>query len=113
MEVPWWHMSSSIEAAFKYALKHNSRSMLISRTGMPDEPILCGVASFTKAETTMEETVVYGREYVIAASDVPPTYVQPKRGDTLVDAEMGYFTIEQVKEMIVFGKIIGYRVRTN
>lgn len=87
--------------------------MLISRTGLPDEPIVCGVASYSKADSSIEDTVVYAREYVISSSDIPPTYGTVKRGDTLVDAEMGYFTIEQVKELIVFGKIIGYRVRTN
>lgn len=106
-------MSNSIESAFNFALKFNSRSMTISRGGLADESIVCALASNVKVEDGLDATIVYAREYVIPLKNIPTTFGgKILRGDTLIDPEMGYFNVAEVREMVALGKIIGFRVRT-
>lgn len=62
-----------------------------------------------------EDTVMKGREFVISrttleAAEFP---IPPKRGDRIVDSEIGDNAITEVREMYdIGGAIIAYRVRT-
>lgn len=72
-------------------------------------------ANFARNLNGPEEVTFPGREYVISKANLVAAgyLVAPKKNHRIRDDDFGTRTIEEVREMIVFGEVIGYRVRTN
>lgn len=58
-----------------------------------------------------ENTVAQGREYVVSIREFEDNNIVPVRGDNLLDSELEPSMIIEVREMIILGKIAGYRLR--
>jgi hypothetical protein len=59
--------------------------------------------------SNVEDTVTFGREFVIDKDELE---IIPKRGDKLIDDDFGVSTIKEIRDMVVLGEIVGYRIRT-
>lgn len=61
-----------------------------------------------------EETVIEGREFVISKDILDQVSAPiPKRGFKIVDPDFGASTITEIRDMIILGKLVGFRVRTS
>lgn len=106
----------SVRAALNMMLSIQSRDMTLER---PDDNISVSIkaapSNYSRNLQGPEETVMDGREFVIS-KDVLDGVNFPcpiKRGDRLVDADLGDNSITEVREMFdIGGAVIGYRVRT-
>lgn len=70
--------------------------------------------SYSRNLASYSETSVSGREFIISTETLKGTDYYPlKKGDILTVAELGEMTISSIDEMIIFGQIAGFRVRTS
>ena len=63
----------------------------------------------------IEKIVSQGREFVLSKEHLDKlNFGRPKRGDKLIDPDLGTMTITEPREMYdLGGAIIGYRLRTD
>ena len=71
-------------------------------------------SNYSRNLETVSSTVVMGHEFVIGKDSLDAiSFPAPKRGDRLVDADLGTMTLSEVRAMYdIGGAIIAYRVRT-
>lgn len=103
----------SLNNAFNIILDLQSRSVTYYQVSSDTEYALKGTFSnyFRNAETS-GMTVDEGREFVISVKALEPHGITvPVRGDRVIDAVTGNFTVKEVREMVILGKIEGYRLR--
>jgi hypothetical protein len=72
-------------------------------------------SNYSRLLASPEETVVTGREFVVSKNILDAVFFPNiKRGDRIIDPQLGANTVTDVKEMHGLGGIImGYRIRTS
>lgn len=65
------------------------------------------ISNYFRSPLVDENIESNGRQYVISNSDL--TFI-PKRGDRFTVSNSEYYSIADVQELVVFSKIIGYRL---
>jgi hypothetical protein len=104
----------SMKAAFNMLLNLHSRPMTINRRGTAlTANIKVAPSNYFRSLETAGKISFEGREFVISKDNLDlNSYPEPKRGDALVDSQMGTMPIIEVITMYVIGaEIVGYRVR--
>ena len=107
-------MSSSLGNAFNQLLALHSRKVTIARPGgVGPVEIKVTPSNYSRNLAGPEEVVIAGREFVISKYTLDSvSFPVPRRGDRLVDPELGTHIISEVRELLGFGgSILGYRVR--
>ena len=105
----------TIGSAFNQLLFLHSRKATITRRETSTTvTIRISPSNYYRNMAGPEEIVMKGREFVISKQSLDAvSFPAPKRGDVIVDSELGKNTLVEVREMFDFGgRIIGYRVRT-
>ncbi len=111
----------SLKDAFNALLGIHKRTMTIKRLGASGAFGSTGIeiqatpSNYYRNLQGPAETVMPGNEFVISRKHLEAQTVPLplKRGDLLIDTEMGTMSIVEIRDMLDFGgAIIGYRVRT-
>lgn len=108
-------MSTSLGSAFNTLLSIHSRTVTIERPGVfAATEIKVSPSNYSRNLAGPEGMAIKGREYVVTKYCLDKASLpRPKRGDRLVDAELGVDVINEVRELFGFGgHLLGYRVRT-
>lgn len=106
----------ALKDAFNMLLKRHSRTGQISRPGGTALPIWYTPTNYSRSLQGPSETVFEGREFVITKKALEESaFTGPlKRGDRLIDTELGTLTMREIEEMFDYGgSVVGYRVRTD
>jgi hypothetical protein len=104
-----------LSAAFNMILSKHGRNVQIFRG---DEGAAVNIrvtpANYFRNLAGPEEIIVEGAEFILSKKVLDDVnFPKPRRGDVIKDAELGYKTLSEVREMYDFGgSILGYRVRT-
>jgi len=104
----------SLKSAFNSLLLLQSRSVTISRPGTAfSATIKIAPSNYFRNMEAPSETIIQGREFVVSKDNLDSAnYPLQKRGDRMLDAEMGTLVITEVREMFDLGaQIMGYRIR--
>ena len=104
----------SLKAAFKFIIDKQGRPVTLDRNGTTYSVVMAP-SNYGRNLSLPEEIVSEGLEFVVSKDslDAESVPLPLRRGDTIVDADMGANTITEVKEMFALGELIGYRVRTS
>lgn len=87
---------------------------LRKKDGSIEESIKIAESNYFRNLRTFEESSYEGFEFVITKTSLDAiSFGTPKKGDRIVDDLGGTNTISYVKPDIVFGEILGFRVRTS
>ena len=105
----------NLKTAFETILALQSRSVSIVDMDTPTtKTIKVAPANYFRNFAGFEEAVSAGREFVIAKSQLDAvSLAKPKRGWRIIDSAMGNCTITEIRDMVILGEIVGYRVRTD
>ena len=107
----------SILKAFNYILKLQSRPMTIHNLETDTQYTNVGMAmsNYFRNLRTIEEMTSEGREFVVSKSELDRAGItELKKGFKIIDNNFGVMTIKDVpKDLIILGKIVGYRIRTD
>lgn len=106
-------MSVNLEGAFNLALDIQVKDMEYYQVNT-DTTITIKVApsNYYRNHAMLEEMISEGREFVVSKKTFEGSFSgQPVRGDRLIGANTGNYTIRDVREMTVMGVIVGYRLR--
>jgi len=108
-------MSFDPESAFNKVLALQAREISIHDMELPLKvTIKAAPSNYFRNLSGPEETVMTGREFVISKKDLDAvSFPTPKRGHKIIDGDFGVSTIISVKEMVILGNIVGYRVRAD
>lgn len=107
--------SSFGQAFFKMIMIHG-RVVTLERKGVQSVTIKAAPSNYYRNGAAPDEIVVEGREFVISSEELKKTGWTGviKRGDRIIDAELGTLMVVEPREMFGFGgQILGYRIRTN
>ena len=106
-------MSFNLEGAFNFVLRFQSKTITYYQVSSDTEDtITLAPSNYFRNHEMLEEMVSEGREYVISKKIFNDTFTgEPVRGDRIIDGDVGNLTIRDIREMSVFGKVVGYRVR--
>lgn len=104
-----------LKAAFNAMIAWHGRNGTLKRLGVGTSSVRFSPSNYGRKLQGPSELIVEGREYVITKDSLtPPMTPLIRRGDRIVDVELGELTIDEVKELYDGGgAIMGYRVRTN
>lgn len=104
-----------LDQAFNALLSRHSRPAILKRIGVTtvQTNIRIAPSNFVSNAEGPADVTIKGREFVISkASIVAPFTPILKKGDKIVDTELGSMAIGEIKEMYdMGGAIIGYRIR--
>ncbi len=104
-----------LKQAFNALLAIHHRKMTLSRPGTAyTSEVKCAPSNFFRNFSAEQDLVSDGREFVMSIDDLAsvPGFL-PKRGDKLVDPQLGTMTVMEPREIFILGgEIIGYRIRT-
>lgn len=104
-----------LKSAFNAMISMHGRNGTLKRIGVSTSAIRFAPSNYARKLEGPSEVIIEGREFIVP-KDMIQTPMSPliRRGDRIVDAELGEFTIDEVKELYDFGgAILGFRVRTN
>lgn len=103
----------SIKSAFEYTFNLKARSMEIEkRDASTLQAIKAAPSNYFRNRSLPEDMVVEGFEFVLSKESLG-SFGVPKRGDRLIDSELGVNTLVEIEPMYdLKGVILGYRVRT-
>lgn len=106
-----------LSAAFNILINLHGRKMNFSRPGTSFTGNIKFASSNYFRNLDVEQNVVSkGREYVISKVELDteiPGFAIPKRGDVIVDSQLGRMVLSEVRELHdLGGAIMGFRVRT-
>lgn len=107
-------MSFNLEGAFNQAVHIQSKPMTFYQVSSNTEvTIEAAPSNYFRNFEMLEEMVSEGREFVITRLDFVATALTgaPVRGDRLIHADLGNYTVKEAREMLAQGNIIGYRLR--
>jgi len=110
-------MSIDLGGAMALALSLSARPMTLQRPSEEawnPEEILVSTSNYARNLSTLEETTVEGKEFVISKQTLDNTnhFTTIKKGDLLVDPDLGDMSIHQIIPMVgIGGEILAYRVR--
>ena len=106
--------SDKLSTAFNQLLGIHCRKVTIERKGV-FAPVQIKVtpSNYNRNLAGPEEVVIKGREFVITKFALEAAnFPAPRRGDMIVDPDLGSNSISEVHEIMGFGGgILGYRVR--
>lgn len=107
----------SIKNALEFMVNLHNRVVTFKRLGTPDITfqVKASPSNYFRNLAGPSDVVMEGREFVIPKSEfIKNAFTSPiKRGDRLVDTELGTMIIAESREMYdIGGDIIGFRVRT-
>ncbi len=107
-------MLANLEGAFNLIIATQGRTVdLEDMDTATTVEVTAAPANMFRNFSGTEEMVIEGREFILSKAQLDersaPTL---QRGVRINDPEFGSETITYVKEMVVLGKILGYRVRT-
>jgi len=104
-----------VREAFNTLTKIHSRSVTLKRLGSPDLSTTCRItpSNYFRNLEGPSHTTIKGREFVISIDSIAVPFTPViKRGDKLIDTQLGSMAIDEIIEMYDFGgAIMGYRVR--
>lgn len=107
----------SLKAGFNMALKIGPRRLVtLSRPDVYSAQVYLSPSNYSRKLEGPSDTVFKGREFILSKEEMTLKSVPSiKRGDRIVDADMGTLIVDEVREMFDVGgaEILGYRVRTN
>lgn len=106
-------MSVNLEGAFNMALAIQEKDMEYYQVST-DTTLTIKVApsNYYRNHEMLEEMVSEGREFVVSKKTFDDSFTgQPVRGDRLIAANTGNYTVKEIREMQVLGSIVGYRLR--
>ena len=106
-------MSFNLEGYFNQGLAIQAKSITYYQVSTDTEfTIDVSPANYYRNHAMLEEMTSEGREYVISKIVFNNTITgQPVKGDRIISSDTGNHTITEIREMIIFGNIVGYRVR--
>lgn len=106
-------MSAKILSGFEFILSLQGREVTIER--LPTTATVNMASSnYFRNLAGLEETAIEGREYVVSKRELDDnSFPTPRRGDLIVDPVMGENSVDEVREMIILGNLVGYRLRTS
>ena len=107
---------SSLRQAFESLLAKHNREVTISRPGTVfTGTIKVTPSNYSRILEVAGTVTEQGREFIITKSELERIgFPQLRKGDRLLDAEIGTSVISSIAEMPDFGgTIMGYRVRTS
>ena len=106
-------MSNALINAFNSMSRLNAREITYSRAGGTSTLIMVCPANYHRKLESFEEVTIKGREYIIPMTELSKTtYTSPKKGDRITDTELGTKVVGEINEIIILGKIAGFRIRT-
>ena len=89
------------------------REMTIER-GVTTATVKIAPSNYHRNRSVVEEVVSEGKEFVVAKSALDAvSFPTPRRGDVIVDPELGVNSVLEVIDMVFLGRLIGYRLRTD
>lgn len=102
--------------AFNLLINMQGRAMVLTRPAIPNPVFNISVkaapSNYFVNGSGPAQVIIEGREFVIRALEIKAANIKLKRGDRLIDPELGTLTLDQIREMYdLGGDIIGYRVR--
>lgn len=105
----------SLDSAFNFMLNLHHRVVTLKRADVMEVQVKVTPSNYSRFLSGPEEITMQGREYIISKSElVASGFPALKKGDRIIDTELGTFPIAEIKEMFdLGGAIIGYRMRTN
>lgn len=108
-------MSLNPEAAFNKILSLQARTVTLDDLETNTQiSISAAPSNYFRHMAGPEETFAIGREFVVSKKNLSGTSLPlPKRGMRIIDSELGNNTIIEVREMIILGTVVGYRLRTD
>lgn len=105
-----------LAAAFNILIQMHNRPMDLSRPGTAlTGKVKCAPSNYFRNIDVEQNITSKGREYVVSKPDVDliAGFGIPKRGDVLVDPDLGRMVLSEIRELHDFGgAIIGFRLRT-
>lgn len=104
----------SIKSAFQFAYNLQAREMqLEKRDASSIIDIKVCPSNYMRNFSLPEEVISEGREFIVSF-ELLGSFGEVKRGDRLIDSELGTMPISWIKPMYdLGGQTIAYRVRTN
>ena len=109
-------MSFNLKNAFQTIINLQGRDMTFLRKGGTSVTIKAASSNYFRNFAAPEEMVIEGKEFVVSLADLEKQLfpIPVRRGDQIRDPGVfGSNTISEVKEMVVMGELIGYRLRTS
>lgn len=106
---------SILNAGFKFLINLKGKNVTIERRGeIAAVTIKAAHSNYFRNMSAPEEVVIEGFEFILPKEELDKvSFGTPKRGDILVDDELGANTLEEIRPMIgLGGETLGYRVRT-
>lgn len=107
---------SNLQSAFDFILHTQGRSMTYEKdAGAESDTLVCAPSNFFRNLSAIEETPIEGKEFVISKREFDNssfTRKFPERSDVIVDPDLGENAVSEVRELMIFGVIVGYRLRT-
>ena len=104
----------SMTAAFNMLLMMHSRPMTITRRGtVTTGTVRVAPSNYHRNLEVSGSVTEEGREFVVSKEALDAiSFPKPKKGDALVDPDMGTMIIVEAFEMFSIGaEIVGYRLR--
>ena len=103
---------NGLMSAFNFLINLQGRDMtLISYESGLEITAKIAPSNYFRNLAGVEEINIEGQEFVVSKSSLT-NYGTPLRGDRIVDPEYKDNTIKEVKPLLIFGQIAGYRLRT-
>lgn len=104
----------SLNTAFDYIISLQGRVVQLERYPAPPISLTMAPSNYFRNLSALEETVIEGKEFVVSKREIEDKSAStPKRGDVIIDGELGESTISEVREMVLMGNVVGYRLRTS
>ena len=104
-----------LDQAFNILLSRHSRVATLKRLGTTEQITTCRIApsNFVSNAEGPADVTIKGREFVISKESIAAPFTPIlKKGDKLIDDELGSMAIGEIKEMYnLGGAIMGYRIR--
>lgn len=105
-------MSRNLVSAFEFILNFQGRDMTFER-GVTTATIKAAPSNYFRNLAGIEEIVVEGKEFVVSKSELDRKgFPTPRRGDVIVDSILGTNSVVEVRELVIFGQLAGFRLRT-
>lgn len=103
---------SGIGDAFNLLLAVHKRAVTLKRDAAT-LAVFVSPSNYSRNLAGPSDMAIEGREFIISRAQLTGVFTTIKRGDRIVDAELGNMSIDEIREMYDFGgAIIGYRLTT-
>lgn len=106
-------MSFNLEGIFNMALDIQAKEITYHQISSDTSVTMkASTSNYYRNLQMLEEMVSKGREFIISKKIFEANFTGiPVRGDRIISSDIGNMSIIEVREMIVLGAVVGYRVR--